>query len=452
MDFDLGPEADRLRARLRELIAAHLPHDFLGGFTDDPHDLELTRQFCKALAAERLLALAWPVEFGGTGASVWEQTVVREEMWAHHEPRGPQYMSLNWIGPAIIRFGTAEQQRRHLPPITAGDVLWCQGFSEPNAGSDLASLSTRARPIGNGSVGGAAGGEPGSGRVGSGRPAGGWRVTGQKIWTSYAQVADFCVLAARTGTPESRGRGISVFLVPMDRPGIEVRPIASMLGPYHLNEVFFTDVEVRPDELLGEENGGWEVIRTALAFERVGIARYARADRLLAAWRSASAAGRLGARAGGGGGAGGAGGDGAGGAGGDADGGDAGGGPGGLGGLPGGLGTRLARAMVHTRVARLMAYEVIDAQDRGEADDGSTAAARICAVLGDQEVSEVLVEAIGAEVFDSGRTDETLLASAIEDYWRYSRAATVAAGSVDIQRSIVASSVLGAGNRQGSRR
>ncbi len=380
MDFELGPAADALRVHLRGLIARHLPPDFLGGFTDDPEDLETTRRFCKMLASQGLLTPTWPDEYGGRDASVWEQTVLREEMWAHHEPRGPQYMSLNWVGPAILRFGTEEQKRYHLPKMAGGEALWCQGFSEPDAGSDLASLQTTARPDGDG-----------------------WVVSGQKIWTSYAQVADWCVLAARTGPPDSRHLGISLFLVPMDRPGIEVRPIRSMLGPHHLNELFLDQVEVRRDELLGQENGGWAVMRGVLAFERVGIARYARADRLLDAVRAAV---------------------------------------GGLEAMPPGLRARFARAMVHTRVARLVAYEVIGAQADGHGDDGAAAAARIASVTGDQEVSEVLVEAIGGAVFDSAPAAETHLQAAVEDYWRYSRSATVSAGSVDIQRMIVARSVL----------
>ncbi|HMD45798.1 MAG TPA: acyl-CoA dehydrogenase family protein [Acidimicrobiales bacterium] len=383
MDYDLGTEAGTLRQRVRRLMAEHLPPGFMGGFTDDPEDLETTRRFCKILATEGLLTMAWPTEFGGGGASVWEQTVIREEMWAHHEPRGPQYMSLNWIGPAIMRFGTPAQQEFHLPKMAAGDVIWCQGFSEPDAGSDLASLRTAARGTDDG-----------------------WRVTGQKIWTSYAPVADFCILAARTGTPESRNKGISVFLLPMNRPGIEVRPISSFLGPYQLNEVFFDDVSIMADEILGQPNQGWQVIREALAFERIGIARYAKADRMLTLVREEK---------------------------------------GGLGSLPPGLRARYARSMVHNRVARLMAYEVIAAQAEGTVNDGAAAAARTASVLGDQEVSEVLFEAMGTAVFDSDVASGHYLDAALEEYWRYSRAATVAAGSVDIQRGLVARTALAVG-------
>ena len=125
---------------------SNVPEHFLGAFTDNPADLETAQAFCRLLAERNLLCLAWPEEFGGGAASVWEQTVVREEMWAHHEPRGAQYMGVNWVGPIIMRHGTAEQQRKHLPPIARGEVIWCQGFSEPEAGSDLASLRTTARP------------------------------------------------------------------------------------------------------------------------------------------------------------------------------------------------------------------------------------------------------------------------------------------------------------------
>jgi alkylation response protein AidB-like acyl-CoA dehydrogenase len=197
MNYEFGADADALRAELRALIAAEIPEDFLGAFTDDPADLEIAQRFCARLASEHLLTLAWPEEYGGRGGSVWEQTVVREEMWAHHEPRGAQYMGLNWVGPAIMAYGTDEQKGQHLPAIAAGKVIWCQGFSEPDAGSDLASLTTKATPV-----------------------EGGFEITGQKIWTSYAGMAQWCVLAARVGSGEKKHEGITLFLVPMDTPGI----------------------------------------------------------------------------------------------------------------------------------------------------------------------------------------------------------------------------------------
>src|SRR5215218_10282431 len=234
----MGREAAELRGTLRGLVKTHVPEGFLGAFTDDPADLETAQAFCRLLAERNLLCLSWPEEFGGGGASVWEQTVVREEMWAHHEPRGAQYMGVNWVGPAIMRHGTAEQQQRHLPPMARGEVIWCQGFSEPDAGSDLASLTTAAHDRGDHFV-----------------------VNGQKIWTSYADApADWCLLLVRTNTTARKHEGISVLLVDMTTPGITVRPIDTMAGPHEFNEVFLDDVRVPRDCMLGDQDVGWDVI------------------------------------------------------------------------------------------------------------------------------------------------------------------------------------------------
>jgi alkylation response protein AidB-like acyl-CoA dehydrogenase len=186
LDYEFGEEGNQLRSLLRELIHERIPPGFLGAFTDDPEDLAITQRFCKELAARGLLTLSWPEEFGGQAGSLWDQTVVREEMWAHHEPRGAQYMGLNWVGPSIMEFGTEHQKAVHLPPIAAGERIWCQGFSEPDAGSDLFALSTRAIPEGDG-----------------------WRISGQKIWTSYAEMAGYCFLAARVPEADDVAGGIT---------------------------------------------------------------------------------------------------------------------------------------------------------------------------------------------------------------------------------------------------
>jgi len=381
MDFDLGDEAAALRARLRALIAANIAEDYLGAFTSDPADLDVAQRFCKTLADAGLLTIAWPTEYGGGGGSMWDQTVVREEMWAHHEPRGAQYMGLNWVGPAIMGFGTDAQKALHLSAIAAGEVIWCQGFSEPEAGSDLASLRTRAVEDGDG-----------------------WRITGQKIWTSYAGMAQWCVLAARVG-PGERHEGITMFLVPMDAPGITVRPIRSMLGPHHLNEVFFDDVPAGPDAVLGGVGEGWAVIRRALAHERVGIARYARCERLLSAlgrelaphWDE----------------------------------------------LPASLHAQWARALVQVRVARLLAYRTVHAQATGEFPDVLASAARIAVTQCDQSVAEVLFQALEGRSLEAG--PRAPLHGAVEDHWRYAQAATVASGTIEVQRMIVSKALLAGG-------
>ncbi|MGZ7014490.1 MAG: acyl-CoA dehydrogenase family protein [Acidimicrobiales bacterium] len=381
MDFEMGPEAEALRSELRALVAEHVPPDFLGAFTDDPADLEVAQSFCRLLADHGLLCMTWPEEFGGRGASPWEQTVVREEMWAHHEPRGAQYMGVNWVGPTIMRHGTPEQQRQHLPPIARGEVIWCQGFSEPNAGSDLASLQTAARRDGDG-----------------------WRVSGQKIWTSYATMAQWCFLLARTSKGEKKQHGLTIFLVPMSDPAIEVRPIATMLGPHHLNEVFFDDLWVTEADVLGPVDQGWKVVQEVLAFERVGIARYARCERLLQAAPSV-----LGDR---------------------------------WDDLPPELRGRWTRMLTHCRRARLLAYRVIALQSSGRVTPGDTAAYRIAVTRLDQESAEVLMEIVAID--PTASEGSVRFRRAVEDHWRYAQASTVSSGSIEMQRILLARTLLAA--------
>jgi alkylation response protein AidB-like acyl-CoA dehydrogenase len=382
MDYDLGDDAVELRHRLRELISHHVPPDFLGACTEDPEDLATTETFCKLLAVEGLLALAWPKEHGGGGGSVWDQTVLREEMWAQHEPRGPQYMGINWVGPALMRYGTEEQKAKHLAAIASGDVIWCQGFSEPEAGTDLVSLRTRAVPDGSAGQG--------------------WRITGQKVWTSYAQMASWCVLATCTDPEAPKHKRLTLFLIPMDREGFTVRGIPSMLGPHHLNEMFLDDVPAYPGDVLGEVGDGWRVMREALAFERVGIARYARCESLLHRMQS-----ELGA---------------------DWD------------RLPESLRARWVRALVDLRVARLLAYRAVSLQDDPSAG-AAASAARIATTTCDQQVAELLFDVLGPAALDSGAS--SVLHGAIEDHWRYAQAATVASGTIEVQRMLVARDALG---------
>lgn len=379
----MGKRAGDLRRELRGLVNEQVPEHFLGAFTDDPADLATVQQFCRTLAERNLLCLAWPEEFGGGAASVWEQTVVREEMWAHHEPRGAQYMGVNWVGPIIMRHGTTEQQRTHLPPIAAGEVIWCQGFSEPEAGSDLASLRTTARPDG----------------------AGGWSVSGQKIWTSYATMAQWCFLLARTSRGEKKQQGLTIFLVPMDDPAITVRPIRTMLGPHHLNEVFFDDLRVTEADVLGTVDQGWSIVQDVMSFERVGIARYARCERLLAAAPTV-----LGPR---------------------------------WEALPAELRGRWIRMLTHCRRARLLAYRVVALQSSGRITPGDASAYRIAVTKLDQDSAEVLMD-IAAEVGHDDHRARWFLGE-VEDHWRYSQASTVSSGSIEMQRILLSRSMLAAG-------
>ena len=376
----MGDDVAALRRQLRQLVADNMPADFHGAFTDDPADLEAAQRFCRLLAEEGLLCMAWPEEWGGRGASLWEQTAVREEMWSHHEPRGAQYMGVNWVGPTIMRHGTPEQQAFHLPLIARGEVIWAQGFSEPDAGSDLASLQTSARRDGDG-----------------------WFVNGQKIWTSYATMAQWVFLLARTSRLEKKQQGLTVFLVPIDREGIEVRPIASMVGPHHLNEVFFEDVWVTDADVLGPVDGGWAVVQEVLAYERVGIARYARAEKLLVDAPAALGDEQWDA-------------------------------------LPEELHARWIGALTHCRRARLLAYKVISTQQTGRVAPGDTAAYRIAVTLLDQESADVLTEIVGQARLDSD--EGRRFRRDVEDHWTYSRASTVASGSIEVQRILLARTLV----------
>lgn len=260
MEFDWAEEDLSYRSELQAFLDEELPGRWEGATAvlGSAENAEYSRRFAALLAGRGWLTPHWPDEWGGTGATPWMLAVLGEELWSRGEPRGPQYMNVNWIGPSIMAHGTPEQCGRYLPPITAGDVIWCQGFSEPEAGTDLASLRTRAVPDGDG-----------------------YLVNGSKIWTSYGDIADHCYLLVRTDPDAERHRGISVLLMDMDSPGLEVRPIPGVVGEHSFTELFLTDVRIPVANRLGPENEGWAVVREALSFERVGAPRWARAAHVL---------------------------------------------------------------------------------------------------------------------------------------------------------------------------
>jgi len=376
LDYTEPAEVTSLRAELRSLVDELLPPGFLGAFTEDPAGFATTEMFSRELGRRHLLAMAWPSRYGGQDASVWEQTALREEMWAAHEPRGPQYMGLNWVGPVLMRFGTEEQKAKYLPPIAAGDVVWCQGFSEPEAGSDLPNLRTKATKV-----------------------EGGWRINGQKIWTSYPLLAGQCFLLARTGAPDSGRKGITVFLIRMDQPGVEVRPIRAMVGYHQLNEMFFDDFFVADEDILGEVNGGWDIVGEVLKFERIGIARYARCEKLLS-----EAPGALGAA---------------------------------WGELPASLRERWTACLVRAREVQLMAYRLLERTSGGSPEYLGAALYRMGVTTLDQEVAEVLMEIAGN--LSLGVHDVDLQwYRAVEDHWRYAQASTVASGTLEMNQQTAA--------------
>ena len=251
MDFRDSPEDAAFRKEVREFVARELPDGLtqpddaiLGvGVGEDLRDLE----WLKKLATRGWVAPAWPTEYGGAGLSVTKQFVYNEELALARAPR-PNFLGIGLIGPTIIVHGREDQQRDWLSGILSGDVYWCQGFSEPSSGSDLASLQTKAVRDGDDFV-----------------------LNGQKTWTSGAHRADKMMVLARTDPDAPRHKGISAFVIDMHAPGVTVRPLTNMADTHSFNEVFFENVRVPKKDLLGELNRGWYVATTTLDFERSGI-------------------------------------------------------------------------------------------------------------------------------------------------------------------------------------
>lgn len=381
MDFAWDDEHAAFRSTVREFLAANLPPDWekLAHGPASETQTKFSREFCAKLAKAGLLVPHWPASWGGRDADAWTALILAEEMWCVGEPRGGQYMNVNWIGPILMRFGSPEQQQRYIPPMARGESLWCQGFSEPEAGSDLASLRTRAERHGSS-----------------------YRINGQKIWTSYAGAADTCYLLTRTGLGKN---GMSLFLVPMDTPGITVRDIPSLIGEGDIHEVFFDDVEVPESAMLGAEGDAWTIVRAALALERVGIPRFALARRMLdRAVATLKADARGAAR----------------------DSTDR-------------FGTdayvQAARAGAACEAARMYSYQIIDQRCRGKLTGPEASAARYATVMCERLVAEFVVEHC-PDALAGG--DPLLLA-----HHQRAIVAGIASGAAEIQLNLIATDLLG---------
>ena len=371
MNFDWNEEQRTFRSRVRTFLEANLPSDWEEVAHGPGSDAQTTfsKQFCGALAEAGLLVPHWPKEWGGRDADPWASFILAEEMWAAGEPRGGQYMNVNWIGPTLMRFGSQEQQLRYIPPMAQGQTLWCQGFSEPEAGSDLASLRTRADQ--DGDI---------------------YRVNGQKIWTSYAGRADTCFLLART----SQGKGgISIFLIPMETPGITVRQIPSIIGEGDIHEVFFDDVEVPATAMLGEEGQAWSIVREALSLERVGIPRFALASRMLhRAVAILKREDRFGQSA--------------------ID--------------------QAARALATCEAARLGSYNIIDQRCHGQVPGPEASATRFGTVNAEHLVAEFVVEHVPAALAGGD--------AMLQSHHQRAIVAGIASGAAEIQLNLIATELL----------
>ena len=249
MDLTPSAEQQRFRSEVREWLHANLPWEYGVGLPPRPEDLaEEVREgrvWQAKLAAARLVGVTWPARYGGRGAGPLEHYIVQEELARARAPELVGRIGLNLAGPTLLAHGTDQQKERWLPGILDASTLFCQLFSEPDAGSDLTGLRTAAA-----------------------RVDGGWRVTGQKVWTSYAQFADWGICLARTDPAAPKRHGISYVVVDMRDPGVEVRPLVQLTGEAEFNEVFLDDVFVAHDQLVGEVNRGWAVASSTLSHER----------------------------------------------------------------------------------------------------------------------------------------------------------------------------------------
>ncbi len=257
MDFQLTPEEEAFREEVRAFLDENLP-------PEEERGPEFLAEWNRKVREKRWVGFSWPAEVGGGGGSLMKQVILKEEMAKRKAPPlGTCFMGLAWVGPAIIQYGTEEQKKRFIPDILDGAYQWCTGYSEPDAGSDLAALKCRAVREGDEYV-----------------------VNGQKIWTSIAMWSKWMILLVRTDTdPADKHKGITCLLVPMDAPGITVRPIRNMSGGSMFAEVFFDNVRVPVENRLGEEGEGWRVTVSALAHERSGISEIESLRRRLDALR-----------------------------------------------------------------------------------------------------------------------------------------------------------------------
>ncbi len=261
MDFSYSAAEEQFRDEVRVWMEANVPDDLRGGKDED---LEPAERWQRGLDWHQKLheggwvGLWWPEEYGGRGASLLEQAIFNEEMNRLGVSQGVNLSGISLLGPTLMHWGTEAQKQRFLPKILPAEHIWCQGYSEPGSGSDLASIQTRAVEDGDQFV-----------------------VNGQKVWTSWAQYSDWCFVLVRTDPDAPKHKGISYILVDMHSPGVTVRPLVQINGDAEFNEVFFEDVRVPRENLVGDLNEGWMVAITTLMFERVSSSSFYRFEKLL---------------------------------------------------------------------------------------------------------------------------------------------------------------------------
>ncbi|MCH8901954.1 MAG: acyl-CoA dehydrogenase family protein [Chloroflexi bacterium] len=384
MDFTFTPKQEAFRQEIRTFLRERLPDG--GPGWNGENEFEFARTFLKQLAPKRWIAPVWPEEYGGLGLGLWEQVVFNEEMSYRGAPSS-NLSAVGYLGPTIMMYGTEEQKRQHLPGITSGEVFWCQGYSEPEAGSDLASLQTRAVADGDDFI-----------------------ISGQKIWTSQAHYSDWIFLLARTDPDAPKHKGISYFLLDMKSPGITVRPLINMGNQAGFNEVFFDNVRVPRSGLLGELNRGWYMATTTLDMERSSVAGSSGSRRSLEELTAFARETKVnGGR---------------------------------LQDLPL-VRNKLAELWIELNISKFLSYRVVTLQERGLMPNHEASIVKVFNSEYGQRLSRAGLHMLGLYGQLHPESPYARLRGRFERWYLISAAITIAAGTSEIQRNIIATRGLG---------
>lgn len=389
MDWSWSQEDQEFREEIRTFLNKELPPNWIQeyGDEDDPRRGTFEQQFAKKLGAKGWLACGWPQEYGGMGWSVVQQMLFNEELALVKAPRRYMSTGITHVGPSLIIHGTEQQRQTFLPPIAKADVVWCQLFSEPDAGSDLASLKTTAQDQGDYFL-----------------------LNGQKTWTSMGHMAQWGILLARTDPDLPRHRGISYFLLDLSLPGITARPIVNMADVHHFNEYFFDNVRVPKDALVGEVNQGWKVTTSTLNFERSGIRATVPAVQLFGELLDVAKNGANGFKP--------------------------------LKNNPI-LRHRIADMAIRLQVSRDLSYRVGWMQSDGQNPASEGSIARIFAAEVTQQLVELGMEILGHWAEPTHDSPTSVLRGKVQKLYRGQRAITIGTGTSEIQRTGIAVRGLG---------
>ena len=387
MEFKFTPEDDVFRHELRSFVQQELPADWEGGGRwPEEWDWDFTRDMRQKLAAKGWLTMHWPQEYGGQDASPVRSAIYNEEL-AYLRAPGRDIFGVRMLGPTLMIHGSEEQKQTHLPPIARADIQWSQGYSEPESGSDLASLNTRAVLDGDDYV-----------------------INGAKIWTTLAHRSDWIMCLARTDTEAPKHRGISFILVDMKTPGIEVRPIVNMAGGHEFNQVIFDNVRVPRRNVVGEENRGWYVAVTLLDFERSGIDYSAMGRRLLDETREYAEETRREGET--------------------------------LIKTPW-VRNLLADRYIECEVARLMAYNVAYLQGEGLVPNKEASISKVFGSESLQRSTNACLEILGMYGALGRGKKWAALKGRVQEHWMIAFSHKIAAGTSEVQRNIIAGRGLG---------